>query len=204
MQQTPILPAPTMACPQCATALAPGQFGSLVPLVCPQCQVHLRGVVFPAFWQSAPTPVRGGDKVHEGESSCFFHAENKAALACDRCGRFICKLCEVELGPRRLCPTCLGSGLRGTSIPELLVSRFCWGNFALLMGGLPLLGGIFLWPLFIISGPLPIFAAIYGWRKPGSLIHGSRRWAAVLGAFCGLLQLVAWLGMVGFLWKAST
>ena len=73
---------------------------------------------------------------------------------------------------------------------------------ALLAGVLPLVASIFIWPLLIFTGVFAIFLALWGWRKPGSLVKGPRRWAAVVGLVCGLLQIGAVAAFGGFLWMA--
>ena len=124
---------------------------------------------------------------------CFFHPENRAAVSCDRCGRFICAVCDMQLGVRHLCPTCLSSGLGAEKLPELVVRRFLWADTALLIGIVPLLFFIF-FPAFIVTGPAAVFCAVFGWKRPGSLPRGRRHWAAVVGLIGGLVQLTIWVG----------
>ena len=111
----------------------------------------------------------------------------------------MCALCEIDLGARRICPTCLGSGLESEKLPELINSRVDWAHLALLTGALPLIA-FFLWPFFILSGPTAIFLTIFGWNKAGSLVRGKRRPIAVLGAVLGLAQLAVFCGFVYFIW----
>ena len=102
----------------------------------------------------------------------------------------------MPLGTRHLCPTCLTSGLGGDRLPELIARRVLWGGTALLAGLLPLVAGIFVWPGFIVTGPVAVFCAVFGWKRPGSLPRGPRHWVAVLGIILGLLQLAVWFGML--------
>ncbi|MHA3773052.1 hypothetical protein ACXR0O_16080 [Verrucomicrobiota bacterium sgz303538] len=109
----------------------------------------------------------------------------------------------MPLGARHLCPSCIGSGLETDKVPELVTRRFVWGGFALSLGFLPLLLGIVIWPFFFLTGPTAIFAGVWGWRKPGSIVHGRRRWAATLGIVGGLIQIGV-LGLIGFVfWKGA-
>lgn len=202
MQEFSTASASTIACPRCGTLLAGESFMSAGSVNCPSCRSQLTGRVFPAFWSPAPPEVQLGEAAMEGDATCYFHDGKKAALACESCGRFICALCEVRIGSRRVCPTCLGKGLKGDKIAELVTSRLCWSNSALLAGWLPLLFGVVVWPLLVITGPAAIFAALYGWNKPGSLTRGKRHWAAVLGLLGGIGQLVLVLGMGLLVWNA--
>jgi len=144
-----------------------------------------------------------GQVALEGDATCFFHPGKKAESCCEGCGRFLCELCDMPLGARRLCPACLGSGLHRQEMPELISKRICWSRTAFLLGTLPLLIGWPVWPIaFVICGPLSIATAIYGWNKPQSLVLGRRRWTAIAGIIFGLLQIAFICGMVVIMWRA--
>jgi hypothetical protein len=190
------IPPSSVACPGCGFALPLDTLSRENETACPQCRAILSGGLFPAFWQPTSAPQSLADHAAEGDAVCFFHPENRAALSCDRCGRFLCTVCDMPLGTRHLCPTCLSSGLTGDKLQELVVGRFQWADTALLLGGLPLLVCIFVWPVLIVTGPAAIFCALFGWKKPGSLPRGRRRWAAVVGLVCGLLQVAGWFAVI--------
>ena len=82
--------------------------------------------------------------------------------------------------------------------------RFIWADAALLFGILPLVLGLFLWPFIVFSGAAAIFLALFGWKRPGSLPRGRRRWAAVLGMVGGASQIAIWLTIVILFYTART
>jgi len=125
----------------------------------------------------------------EGEAVCFFHPSNRAALPCDSCGRFICTICDLKVGSRHLCPTCLGNGLGKQKLPEIIPRRFLWSSASLWLGLLPLVAIIFTWPVLIMTGASTIIITLVGWNRPGSIVRGRRHWAAVVGLLLGLAQL---------------
>ena len=200
------LPVPPsfVACPACGFALPPDALAHGGEAPCPQCRARLSGALFPAFWNPAPAAPGLADHAGDGEAVCFFHPENRAALTCDRCGRFICEVCDMPLGTRHLCPTCLTSGLGGEKLPELVVRRFLWSETAMLTGLLPLVAGLFVWPGFIVTGTAAVFCALFGWKRPGGLPGGRRHWLAVLGLVFGLLQLACWFGMLFLFTNSAT
>ena len=132
----------------------------------------------------------------EGEASCFFHPENRAARACDRCGRFVCSVCEITVGASHLCPHCLSVGITDPAKAEFIPWRFLWADGALFIGVLPLIFGIFMWPMLPLSALTAVVFAIMAWRRPGSIARGPRRGAAVIGGICGVLQLAVFAGVV--------
>jgi hypothetical protein len=193
--------ATTLRCPACALALNPASFSGGAAVDCPACRSQLCAAFFPAFDQPPLTiSTASGERALEGEAACFFHPEKRAALACDACGRFLCELCDLPLGARHVCPTCLASG----AAPELVTHRTCWSQTALIVGFLPLLIGWIVWPFVIVSGLVAIFLALWAWNKPGSLVNGPRRWAAVAGLIGGLLQIGLIVGIGVLLWHTVT
>ena len=195
---------PALACPQCGTALTPDALSGGRASTCPRCRSELHGMVFPAFWK-IPADLSGrAQQAGEGEAVCFFHPENRAAVSCEKCGRFVCSVCECTVGTRHLCPSCLSSGLAGEKLPELIPWRFVWADAALFTGIMPLVLGIFMWPFLIFSGAVAIFLALFGWKRPGSLPRGRRRWAAIVGIVGGALQIAIWITVAIFLYTSRT
>lgn len=189
----------SIACPQCGVALLAAHIEPSIPFRCPGCRSTLEAFTFPSFRRAAIPFPNLKERVSEGEAACFFHMDRKAAVSCERCGRFICELCEMPIGGHLLCPKCLEANLSGEKIPELVTRRICWAKLAFYLGGVPLVIGLPFWPALVFSGAAAIFCAIYGWNKPGSVVRGRRRWVAVVGAICGLTQIVIWLGIVGLI-----
>ena len=195
---------PALACPQCKFALDPEAFGAGRSAACPRCRSELHGTVFPAFWKDHTDPAGRAERAGEGEAVCFFHPENRAALSCERCGRFICAVCEFSIGSRRICPSCLSSGLTSEKLPELIPWRFIWSDTALFLGIVPLFLGLFVWPFIVFSGMAAVFVALFGWKRPGSLPRGRRRWAAIAGIVGGTLQIVLWFTIIVLLYTSRT
>lgn len=164
---------------------------------CPSCHVRIEGAVFPAFWREddRDAAVPAG----EAEAACFFHPENRAALSCERCGRFICKVCDLAIGARHLCPACVSAGITGEKLPEIVPRRFLWSESALYFGTVPLVFGLGMWPFIVVTGIAAIFFALWGWKRPGSIPRGVRRWPAIVGLIGGVLQIAAWTGMIALL-----
>src|SRR4051812_5436334 len=204
----PPAPVGQVQCPQCGTGLMLGPEAegvlTFVTTNCPRCQTRLLAHVFPAIHRQERigTP---GQAALEGESTCFFHPAKRAAAVCDRCGRFLCSLCDLPMGSRHVCPKCLASGMEKEGpLPELLTRRVSWGRLALLFGLLPVLLGPFLMMLWFITGPAAVFCAIYGWRKPPSLVRGRRRPSAIIGLLLGLAQIAAVVTIFMLAWRGIT
>jgi hypothetical protein len=134
----------------------------------------------------------------EGEAACFFHGEKRAERSCERCGRFICALCDMPLGDKHVCPKCLDS----SKMPELIPSKFVGGYFSMLCGLVP----VIFFPIFLgcfyllpVTGGAAIGFGLWSWRKPGSVVQGPRHGMALTGIIGGVIQFLILAGMLGFI-----
>src|SRR6478672_3276968 len=116
-------------CSSCSTLIAgPWMEGVENTRPCPQCLQELRISVFPPIYRHPTGEGSAGEHAIEGEATCFFHPEKRAERPCDRCGRFLCALCDLPVGSRHLCPVCLKAGNEEKALPELVSSRVSWGR----------------------------------------------------------------------------
>lgn len=72
---------------------------------CPHCTVEFEARVFHPPQRSARV-LQLAQVGPEGASACANHARNAAVAACDRCGLFICSLCEIDIEGGKYCPSC--------------------------------------------------------------------------------------------------
>jgi len=178
------------ACPGCRTALPPDILGAEGETSCPRCHIPVEVEVFPAL--TRPLEAASGSAVQsaEGESTCFYHAGYRAAVPCDACGRFLCSLCDLEIGSRHLCPECIHRSIQGPKA-TMTSERILWDRLALSLAVLP----IFTFYFTVVTAPAAIFIALRHWRSPGSLVsHG--RWRFVVAVLCATLQLAGWAGII--------
>jgi len=146
-------------------------FNASVFAPCPHCRSAVQCEVFPALY-AGPRIGRPGDPlVDAAEASCFFHAEKRAAVACDSCGRFLCSLCDLDMGGRHICPQCFTAGRKKGALRDLDHYRVSWAGIALLVAVLPALAFSFVMPFTAVAA---LALAAIGLRKPGS-ITGRRR-----------------------------
>lgn len=135
-------------------------------VLCPHCRTHAEFDAFPALF-AGPRLGRPGDPlVDASEASCFFHAEKRAVIACESCGRFLCALCDLEMGGRHICPKCLAAGRKKGALKNLDHFRISWPGIAVLMTvALPLAFYPFT-PIFALASLAVLFI---GSRQPGSV-----------------------------------
>ena len=178
-----------LSCPICRADL----HGEVSPpghaKACLSCKRPVEGLIFPAYYRPPALGKQAEILVAAEDAGCFYHPQSRAQVPCDICGRFLCALCDVELQGEHLCPACVNSGRKKKQIRNLDNERILYGGMASLIAFLPIL---LCWPLTMVTGPLSVSVAIYGWRKPQSLT-GSGRGGSVVAIVFGLLQTVGWL-----------
>jgi hypothetical protein len=153
----------TVACPSCKARLPPDFFNLQHFVSCPSCEATFRIRVFPALTRPA-TPSVAAPILAEGESSCFYHPHKRAIVSCERCGRFLCALCDIEVGETHRCPGCL-SKKAGAAQPEMAKSRTLYDGIALALATFPLIA----WPFTVITAPAAMYMTIRYWRTPVSI-----------------------------------
>ncbi|MEO7318922.1 MAG: hypothetical protein ABIZ56_08045 [Chthoniobacteraceae bacterium] len=178
-------------CSKCLTPLPLELLSTGVPFDCPRCRAALRVSVFPAIHRDIGPGAVAEKAVLDSEATCFFHTDKKAAIVCDDCGRFLCTLCDVPIGGRHICPKCIEAGREKKTLTVLETYRTTYPNMVLTLAILPLL----LWPFTLLTAPLAVFLALYGWRKPPSLTGGKRRVSMILALVLALLQCAGWVAL---------
>jgi len=176
-----------LSCPKCHGALpAPAGAGRGIA-VCPRCRAHAEFEGFPALFAGPRIGRPGEALVDSSEASCFFHAEKKAVIACESCGRFLCALCDLEMEGRNICPTCLATGRTKGALKNLDQFRVMWPGGALLMTIVLPLAFYLLTPLFALGA---LVVLIVGMRQPGSITGRPKILLYVIAFIFAVAELV--------------
>lgn len=185
----------TPVCPRCSTALPMESAADGTLNQCPQCRVPLRIARLPAAAES-PSPASIGTPAFPGQAVCFFHAGRRAVVPCDRCGRFLCALCDLPIAGAHLCPSCLESGMRDGDSGPFEPRRV---RPDLIAGYLLLLGLLSCGLLFPLTGLAATAVAWSHRHSPPSMVDRSQFRLRLLmagGAFCTLLGIGEWGWMI--------
>lgn len=183
--------APALDCIFCHVPLLPSFTAEPRLAECPACHAPLMLAAFPALFQEQAVGQVGEPVVMDTESSCFYHPQKKAAVPCDDCGRFLCALCEVVIGTRHLCSSCIEGGRKKGNLKDIENSRILYDNIALALA---------IWPMLIfyftvLTAPIAVFVAVRYWKAPTSILRRTKlRFVAAIGI--GMLQMVAWGALI--------
>ena len=178
-----------LSCPSCRQAVPEVYWRGVDLARCPACRAEFEQVRFRALRAERVVPLAAA--LGSGEANCFFHAANRAEIACDGCGRYLCAVCRVNFGGRVLCPTCLEGRSERTRLPE--TSRVLFDRIALMLAVLPLL----LWPFTLITAPAALAVTVHGWRQPPSILPRWQRLRFVIAGTIASLQIGGWCIIFG-------
>jgi hypothetical protein len=178
--------AEAVRCSGCHNPLPASYYNVDHELGCPRCGAALIARVFPAYYRRAEpaAPERLSDA---SDATCFYHSENRAAVACDGCGRFLCTLCATDFGGEKLCPACITSGLTSRKLARLENRRVLYDNVTLTLAA----GSLLMWPMTIVTAPMSLFLAMRYWRRPTSLLPRTKV-RFILAILLATLQIAGW------------
>ncbi len=171
---SPIGPA-AVTCPHCLVDI-PADSGWQS---CPYCQKWLQILVWPVVRQNTNAAVALSD-----QATCFFHPDKAFQACCQRCGRFVCALCDLQLGAEHVCPACFEHGRADSGVEaskaEWRYREVLYDSIALTVGW----GWILFWPVIVAAIPTVIFLHVKYRKAPRSYLiprSGWRFWAAYAG-----------------------
>jgi hypothetical protein len=161
--------ASALRCAECKWPLPLESWNREFGTACPGCGTHVQAIVFPAIerTRTGALPEALEDPT---EASCFYHPLSRAASPCDDCGRFLCRLCELEVDSRHLCPACFQVGLQARKINEFDTKRTMYDSIALLLATLP---AVLIWPP-LVTAPAALYFVFRYWKAPGSVAPRTR------------------------------
>ena len=197
MPTTPRIRAP-LACDQCQTTLPGAVFNTVGPVECPGCQSLLAAEVFPAFFRPLAAGAAAENVLSDEDASCFYHPSKKAVVPCAQCGRFLCALCDIDLGNgRHLCPGCvevarqLPAAKQDAATVAIAVPRqVLYDHLALTLAVMPLT--VVLWWTSFVATPAALFLSIYYWNEPKRAVLPRGRGRLIAAMLISLLTLVGW------------
>lgn len=168
----------TVSCPDCSGDVARIETDTGWQS-CPFCQKRLQIRLWPTVRQNTSAAVAMPD-----QATCFFHPDKAFQACCQRCGRFVCALCDLQVGAEHVCPTCFergraDSGLAGGKA-EWRHRDVLYDSIAVALGW----GWIIVWPVIVAALPTAIFLHVKYRKAPRSYLmprSGWRFWVAYVG-----------------------
>lgn len=168
----------TVSCPGCEGDLAVDD-SSTGWQICPYCHKRLRTWIWPVVRQNSSAVAALSE-----QATCFFHPDKAFHVCCQRCGRFVCALCDLQVGAEHVCPTCFERGRddsgKDAGKAEWRYRDVLYDSIALVVGW----GWIIFWPTFVVALPTVIILHVKYRKAPRSYViprSGWRFWIAYVG-----------------------
>lgn len=76
------------------------------PVKCSSCGTLQYTEIYPAVLEDGKKGKKAEGVIADEDSSCFYHPDKVATVACESCGVYLCNLCDLEVEGRHLCPKC--------------------------------------------------------------------------------------------------
>ena len=109
---------------------------------------------------------------------------------CDNCGRFLCAICTISVGSRKLCAECLSQLRKQKNETGLVLYAPLFDNTALFLVTAPVLTVLF-WFLTFFSAPVSVFLSFYYWSRQWTLLPRSRLRFAI-AILLSILLIASW------------
>jgi hypothetical protein len=155
--------------------------------------------LFPALFRTSAKIDLQSLLSDEGESSCFDHPNKRAVAVCNKCGRFLCALCEVSVAGQIWCPSCLIPANAASPIQALEKRRTLFDSITL---GIATLPALLIYPV-VVTAPAVVYFCIRYWKRPSSIVPRGK-WRFVVALLIALLELAfIVLIIVGLIVQAS-
>ncbi|HYI07839.1 MAG TPA: hypothetical protein VEK57_02105 [Thermoanaerobaculia bacterium] len=163
-------------------------------LVCAHCNRAFEATAFAAPQHTVAPTAEVVTIGPEGANACANHTRNAAVTSCQRCGLFICSLCEMNLGTGSYCPSCFDRMRTEGSLQTGVRKYRDYAGMSLSA----VIFGLLLWfPFGIVIGPLAVHYALKG-RKQRREEQRSVVGVTILMVL-GILEVAGWMAMVGFI-----
>jgi uncharacterized paraquat-inducible protein A len=150
------------ACPRCNVGL-PLDSITEGEDICPRCQGFFKATVFHPR-QRITRVLQIAQTGPESAGSCANHPRNAAVTNCDRCGLFICALCELDLHGGKYCPACFDRMTQDGGVEQAQTRFRDWRTLAFATAFIAFVFSAIL--IGIPVGGLSIYYAVRGFRDP--------------------------------------
>jgi len=131
------------------------------------------------------------ESVGEGGTACASHPGNASTSNCQRCGVFMCSLCEIDADEMKLCPACFDRLSAEGALASTRTTFRDYGRQASMLA----LAGVPLMAFGVVLGTAAAFYGIRSLRQLRAMGESGGRARAAVAIVAGILEM----GVSGFL-----
>jgi hypothetical protein len=181
-------------CPRCSVSLTSDWIRSGT-ITCPFCNGAFEATVFNPAPRKQVATTEVVTVCPEGANACANHARNAATASCQRCGLFICGLCDMNVGSGSYCPSCF-ERVRAEGTLHAAARRY--RDFATMARSFAI-AGIFFSFMFIglPFGAVAVFYSIKARKQRRNVGRSTTGMTMIM--ILGILEVLGGLTAIGFL-----
>jgi ribosomal protein L37AE/L43A len=184
-------------CPHCSVALDADSIVSGA-IICPRCDSLFEATAFTPPERNQAATLEVVQVGPEGASACANHARNAATASCQRCGLFICSLCDMNIGTGSYCPSCFERVLAEGSL-QPAARRY--RDYAMMARSASIAGLLF--SLMLIGIPFGALSIYYGAKARKQRIAEERSSAGLVFVMIfGVVEILIGIASIGFVFYA--
>ena len=176
-------------CPKCGVEFRLKEFLGQEVVTCRYCSKDSVISYFPALFKPFEKGVSAEQLIEDTEASCYNHQSKKAVASCASCGIYVCALCEIAKGDKKLCSNCFNQNVSGTQKDDLIREYVQYSSVASSI----LVFSFLIWPLSIILGPFALIYSIKFFNKPEGFFRGTRKVHVITNIVISSLVCVGWV-----------
>lgn len=181
-------------CPRCAMPLPPESLRT-GQVDCRYCHGVFEATAFEAPQRLTVAQVQLAGAGPEADAACAIHARNLAVTSCQRCGLFICALCDMNIGTGSYCPPCFE---RVRAEGELRPAARRYRDYAGMARTAVIVGLLFSFMfLGLPFGALGIYYGLKGLQQRRE--EGKPRTGVMFTIAFGVLECLAGVASIGFI-----
>jgi hypothetical protein len=181
-------------CPRCSVALTADWIRSGA-ITCPYCGRGFEATAFTPPQRKQPATAQVMTVGPAGANACANHARNAATASCQRCGLFICALCDMNVRTGSYCPSCF-ERVRTEGTLQAAARRY--RDYAS-MARTAVIAGLF-FSLMFLGLPFGVAAMYYGIKALKQRRDEGRSTAGVtLIMIVAMLEVLAGIASFGIL-----
>ena len=180
-------------CPRCNVPLTSDWIRTGI-ITCPYCTKNFEATAFEPPRRQHVATMEVTAVGPDGANACANHTRNAATASCQRCGLFICALCDMNIGTGSYCPACFDHVRAAGTLPAARRYR----DFATVARSSAIAGLFF--SFMFLGLPFGAVAVYYGLKARTQRKNEGRSTAGVtLIAILGVLEILAGIAAIAFI-----
>jgi len=180
-------------CPRCNEALLKDWIRSGV-ITCPYCIRTFEATAFEPPQRKHLATMEVTAVGPDGANACANHLRNAATASCQRCGLFICTLCDMNIGTGSFCPSCFERVRAEGTLPAARRYR----DYATVARA-SVIAGLFFSFMFL-GLPFGAVGVYYGIKARAQRKSEGRSTSGVtFVAFLGLIEILGGVAAIAFI-----